>query len=427
MNRKATIAKAALEIKSFKSGNGGITKYGLISTIVQKYQSIGYDYVTRGTLAHYFAQEKLDATKKPAMITVIPSTINITDASSNNEVSTVSDEFGIQVDENVHELNRRAGRPKGTTHQAQITISNKMSAAATMAAEKLAKAKGVAREQGKKIPDGLLKKILKETEDKFGLANGVLKQATIKQRVVRNNLTGIAKQRVSPISPVEPIIVDYCVRLANMGAPLFRDQIMSHANSIIVNTSFKDDFINFKIKRNLLDLNTSTGTCTSNSVVGVAWYRGFMKRNASKIASKKGRVKDVKRHTWCVFDTFEAMYKNVYDTMVESKVAEKVGIPLMYDISGNEVSCKESAYGLPTQYRITDPKNIIFVDETGKNTNMKEDKSVGGKRYVVPVDSIGNSCGYLGSTTDIHFTVLCFTCATGEPVMCAIILKSEKT
>jgi hypothetical protein len=29
-------------------------------------------------------------------------------------------------------------------------------------------------------------------------------------------------------------------------------------------------------------------------------------------------------------------------------------------------------------------------------------------------------------TTDIHFTVICFTAGTGEPVMCAVISKSEK-
>jgi hypothetical protein len=29
-------------------------------------------------------------------------------------------------------------------------------------------------------------------------------------------------------------------------------------------------------------------------------------------------------------------------------------------------------------------------------------------------------------TTDIHFTVICFTAGTCEPVMCAVILKSEK-
>ena len=66
--------------------------------------------------------------------------------------------------------------------------------------------------------------------------------------------------------------------------------------------------------------------------------------------------------------------------MVDSKVARKLDIPIMYDINGNEVTDKALMYGLPTQYEITNPQNIIFVDETGKNTNMKEDKGVGGKR-----------------------------------------------
>jgi hypothetical protein len=34
--------------------------------------------------------------------------------------------------------------------------------------------------------------------------------------------------------------------------------------------------------------------------------------------------------------------------------------------------------------------------------------------------------GVIGDITDIHFTTLCFTSGTGAPVMCEVILKSEK-
>ena len=151
-----------------------------------------------------------------------------------------------------------------------------------------------------------------------------------------------------------------------------------------------------------------------------------MKRNACQIASKRGRIKDIKRHTWCCFDAFESMYQHVYEKMVEAKVAVKLDVPVMYNRDGIEVTEKDKSFGLPTLLKVTDPKNILFVDETGKNTNMKTDGGVGGRRLVVPANAIGNSSGSLGSTTDIHFTVLCFTCAAGEAVMCAIIFKSEK-
>ena len=70
------------------------------------------------------------------------------------------------------------------------------------------------------------------------------------------------------------------------------------------------------------------------------------------------------------------MYKHVYNTMVELKVAIKLDIPLLHDVHGNEVASKEAVYGLPTQFVITNPKNIIFVDEMGENTNMKDNKRI---------------------------------------------------
>ena len=63
-----------------------------------------------------------------------------------------------------------------------------------------------------------------------------------------------------------------------------------------------------------------------------------------------------------------------------------------------------------------------MVDECGINTNQKSDGNVGGQFVVVPK---GVETGVESSITDIHATVLGFTSATGDPVMCAIILKSE--
>jgi hypothetical protein len=61
----------------------------------------------------------------------------------------------------------------------------------------------------------------------------------------------------------------------------------------------------------------------------------------------------------------------------------------------------------------------------GRIQIKKSDGRVGGQKFVVPV---GNNCcaGRVGATTDIHFTLLCFTSATGAPVMCALIFRSEK-
>jgi hypothetical protein len=46
------------------------------------------------------------------------------------------------------------------------------------------------------------------------------------------------------------------------------------------------------------------------------------------------------------------MYENVYDAMVETKVAVKVDHPILYDAYGNEVLYPDCAVGLLTKYNL---------------------------------------------------------------------------
>lgn len=118
------------------------------------------------------------------------------------------------------------------------------------------------------------------------------------------------------------------------------------------------------------------------------------------------------------------MYDEVYDMMVKAGVAIKLDEKVMLDIDGKVVYSKEEMYGRPPQFQVTKPEQILFVDETGSNTNQKDDGLEGGQRIVTGAKQTEGAC--IGSTTDIHFTVLCFTAGTGEPVMCGIILKSDR-
>jgi hypothetical protein len=124
-------------------------------------------------------------------------------------------------------------------------------------------------------------------------------------------------------------------------------------------------------------------------------------------------IKDVKRRTWVMKENFENMYENVYKTMVEAGVAEEVSEEIQHEA------------GLPSKFRLTRPEYILFVDETGCNTNQLNDGRVGNELFIVP--KVDSECGApTGATTNIHFTVLPFISGTGEAVMCAIIFKSEQ-
>ena len=146
------------------------------------------------------------------------------------------------------EMRSNAGRPKGTTNQAKLEATIRTNTAITKAAMKYADERSRAKSKGTNVGKGFLKNLLQETEEEFGLVAGTLIFSTIKARVERNNLTGFAPQRTSPLEMVEPIIVDYCVRLANMGAPLSREQVIALADSLICGTEHRQKLIEFKSK-----------------------------------------------------------------------------------------------------------------------------------------------------------------------------------
>ncbi len=90
-------------------------------------------------------------------------------------------------------------------------------------------------------------------------------------------------------------------------------------------------------------------------------------------------IKDVKRRTWVTRENFENMYENVYKTMVEAGVAEELEEAIQLDA------------GLPTKYKLIVPDHVLFVDETGSNTNQLNDGRVGGERLIFPKDN--SECG----------------------------------
>lgn len=137
---------------------------------------------------------------------------------------------------------------------------------------------------------------------------------------------------------------------------------------------------------------------------GEAWFRGFMKRHSDRIKMEKLLITDCKRVSYVTKEFFKDMYDKIYPEMVTAAVAIELDQPAMFDKEGNEVFNESEMYGYPTRYKMVRPRNCIFVDETGCNTNMKTDGKVGGEAFITPRDKT----------------------ASGEPVMSAVILKSTK-
>jgi hypothetical protein len=69
-------------------------------------------------------------------------------------------------------------------------------------------------------------------------------------------------------------------------------------------------------------------------------------------------------------------------------------------------------FGLPTEYVLTHPYMVVYVDKIGSNTNQKMDELKGGGLFAVQIDQ--QEIGALGLAVDNHFTVLIFTTGTGN-------------
>ncbi len=117
-------------------------------------------------------------------------------------------------------------------------------------------------------------------------------------------------------------------------------------------------------------------------------------------------------------------YNKLYSIFVDAGVASRVVEPVAYDISGslvevgNQFQCR-----LPSNIIIDYNDFFLFSDETGINTNQMDDGHISGTKDVVPHGCLP---WIQANTSDHQATVLPFTAAPGEPVICVIIFASER-
>lgn len=425
------------DLLKVRSTNYGRSRKGDIKKIVNYYQGIGYDFITKGVMNYLVLKHKEQTEKNlPKAITlftettsVSPITTDIVIASDNgtstgtilNDNNNIASTSNTVVELIASPMINPGGRKKGTTKQKKRDDKVKFQNAKTEATTLCLEVFKEAQKESKLTASNTFRCICDEVEIKYGLEKKSISVETIRSRIKRNNINGHIPQYLSPMSAIEPVLVEYCMQLSEMGAPITRDQVLLLAESLIKGTDVEKLYINLKRK---LHLKVPDDDPDCKGLVGLGWYRGFLNRHQDKIKVGKGRIKDIKRQTWCTYHHFKSMYDCVYRNMVKAKVAVQVENTIYHDKLGNVVENETEAFGRGTNYLVTNPENIIFVDECGSNTNQKSDGNVGGQRFVLSVDS--DNTGILGCTTDLHFTVLCFNNALGVPLLCAIILKSEK-
>ena len=77
------------------------------------------------------------------------------------------------------------------------------------------------------------------------------------------------------------------------------------------------------------------------------------------------------------------MYAGIYAAMVRSQVAIQLPEKVMVRLDGRITESSEEKYGRETNFLLTRPEFVFFVDEVGCNTLQKADGNVGGQKFVV--------------------------------------------
>lgn len=127
----------------------------------------------------------------------------------------------------------KGGRPKGSTAAAKAENEERLKEAYIEATLRYGRLR---KERGKKKRNRNPSAVLRQVESEFGIPPFMLKLDTVKSRHKRGNATGKGKAHVSPVASMEPVLLDFCIKLARMGQPLDKEQVVTLANDLIKDT-----------------------------------------------------------------------------------------------------------------------------------------------------------------------------------------------
>ena len=113
-------------------------------------------------------------------------------------------------------------------------------------------------------------------------------------------------------------------------------------------------------------INFKTKYCFNDSkdgerLLGRDYFKGFKKRNAHRIVSKRGQKYEMDRDNWTTYRNFSNMSDNVIEEMCDAGVAEKLDSPVWMDRDGKECQPIE-AFGCKVTHRIKHPDICVLLE-----------------------------------------------------------------
>jgi hypothetical protein len=390
--------------------------YDAISNVVKVYKR-SYDWITKdmlkSRLRRKYAKHKASLNNiqnETASITTAPvDTLASTNTSTPCSTSTATND------------RKRGGRPIGSDHDSLLHLEKcEYEAKAEIVdlyqqAKQLSKAKGL-----KRVSKGTFQSIhddvkkLRNLPDTFDFKFTAARKRISSSTVLDKQSIPVGNQ--SPLRDAEDQIIKLIVLLGSLGSPLTCGQGVFLINDLIKNTTHQKRLIEWKHRQGIIQAPEELGKIGSNY-----WY-AFLRRNADKIQTKKGRKFELDRSKWTKYRNFKQMYDDVENEMIEAGVAVQLDSPIWMDEQGNSVPESQSK-GFKVKVKLTRPDMCIVMDEVGSNLSMMKDGHAGGEKFVV---GKGKEAKLKATKRDKRFTCLGLTLLSGEPLMCVILVDSTK-
>jgi hypothetical protein len=214
-------------------------------------------------------------------------------------------------------------------------------------------------------------------EKAFNLESGSIKIDTVLGRLKpgRKQVTA-GRGNVSPLIFVETHFLDIILNLAAMRQPLTASGALNLIKSLISSSNLQDHVIEWKEKHGI------KGEGDEKHRLGMKYWQNFKKRHP-EISTKHAVRFDSKRDDWCTLENFEKMYAGIYAAIFRSQVAIQLPEKVMVTLDGRITESSEEKYGRETNFLLTRPEFVFFVNEVGCNTSQKSDGNVGGQKFVV--------------------------------------------
>jgi hypothetical protein len=225
LQERAIQQQACKELFRLRNANGELN-YGDIKLIIDKYKSKGFSCVTRRNLRYRMG---LLEERNGLLVTEMNVPMNgiLIPALAFDEISPITE------NDNTTSVSVPIQQTAINNKQHLQIVNNCITKVALMVSE-------IRNNNDDRIlPKHYLQQLIDSTESENSLPSGTIKPSTIRSRIRRNNLNGLNKRRVPLLNSIEPLIIQWCLKMAEIGMSLSRENVIELVNDLIKGTEFE--------------------------------------------------------------------------------------------------------------------------------------------------------------------------------------------